>query len=166
MEIKAIDSKFSVEIQLNPWGCWDSSDYVKGFEFGAAYKALNFESRYGGEGSLSSVKQDELLNFISDLKTLFQKLSGAAFYEFLLSGDPEPDGELTFYKVKFGFYSLDSLGNIAFKISCQREHRYSDTKDFIHESSVEFQVYQESLEGFYKYLKTMYVESNIKNENY
>ncbi len=166
MEIKSVDSKFAVEIELNPYGDWDSSDYVKGFGFKAALKGLNFSSEYSGEGGLGTAKEDELLSFISALNSLYQKLSGTAFYEFSLSGESTSDGELTFYRVKLGFYSLDSLGNIAFKICCQREHRYSDTKDFIHESSVEFQVYQECLEAFVKYLKTEYQESNITNANY
>jgi hypothetical protein len=166
MELKSIDSKFSAEIKLKPWGAWDSSDYVKGFDFGVTYAGLNFSSKYSGEGSLKPVKEDELLIFIASLEWLFEKLSGEAFYEFSLSGEPEPDGELTFYIVKQGFYSLDSLGNIGFHISCKREHRYSDTKDFIHKSSLEFQVYQEGLRDFCKYLKAQYNESNIKNENY
>ncbi len=166
MELRSIDSKFSAEITLNPWGAWDSSDYVKGFDFSATYAGLNFLSKYSGEGSLKPIEEDELRVFIASLERLFERLSGEAFYEFPLSSEPLADGELTFYVVKLGFYSLDSLGKIAFKISCRREHRYSDTKDFIHSSSIEFQVYQESLESFCKYLKAQYNESNIKNENY
>ena len=166
MEVKSVDSKYTAEIELRPYGCWDDGDYVKGFKFSASFQGLNFSSQYSGEGGLRAAKEDELLSFISELESLYKNLSGSAFYEFFLSGEIEPDGELTFYKVKLGFYSLDALGNIAFKIICQREHRYSNTKDFIHESAVEFQVHQACLEAFIMYLKTKYTESNIKNENY
>ena len=118
MEIKSVDSKYNAEIELKPYGCWDDGDYVKGFNFSASFRGLNFSSLYCGEGGLRAAKEDELLSFMSELDSLYKNLSGSAVYEFSLSGEPEPDGELAFFQVKLGFYSLDALGNIAFKIIC------------------------------------------------
>lgn len=162
MKIQSTDNKFNLDIDIGFGGSWDDDEYQKGFGVSLAFGSSNFKSTYEGEGGLHSKKKDEILVFLEDLERLNNELKGSSELKlYFIEGD-WPNPEFCCFSLKF--LILDGAGHIGLEIEATKELRYSNEKDFLHRSSIGFEIHRVHLESFIGFLKNKYNGSSIKNE--
>jgi hypothetical protein len=164
IKIQSIDKQCHFCFQIDPGADCNDGTYFKYALLSIVLESENIRSHYTGEGKLKPVERDELMAFIADLNNLDEQLNGRASLVLEFIGGSWANSE--FYRLHLEFYTLDTLGHIGVKIQVERDNRYSETKTFIHGSSLEFAVYSETLEAFAKYIGDAYSNSSINNEKF